>query len=107
MPPVTIPVAMGFVTSLIRRSQVEPLQRIHLNIKWSNDNVGPWVVGDKFPGLVVHVGEAIVEVGAEVGVDVLDVELSCVTHGVCGGVGFGKLSASSSYHSRRGKKPTS
>ena len=26
---------------------------------------------------------------------------------VCGGVGFGKLSASSSYHSRRGKKPTS
>ena len=69
--------------------------------------MGPWVVGDKLPGLVVHVGEAIVEVGAEVGVDVVDVELTYVTDGVSGGVGFGKLSASSSYHSLRGKKPTS
>ena len=37
VPPVTIPVAVGFVTALIRRSQVEPLQGIHINIKWSND----------------------------------------------------------------------
>ena len=52
--------------------------------------MGPWVVGDKLPGLVVHVGKAIVEVGAEVGVDVLDVKLTCVTHRVCGAVGFWK-----------------
>ena len=45
--------------------------------------MGPWVVGDKLPRLVVHVGEAIVEVGAEVGVDVVDVKLPCVSHRVC------------------------
>ena len=44
--------------------------------------MGPWVVSDKLPSLVVHVGEAIVEVGAEVGVDVVDVELTYVTDGV-------------------------
>ena len=37
VPPVTVPVAVGFVTALIRRSQVEPLQGIYINIKWSND----------------------------------------------------------------------
>ena len=40
--------------------------------------MGPWVVGDKLPRLVVHVGEAIVEVGAEVSVDIVNVKLSCI-----------------------------
>ena len=36
----------------------------------------PWIVGDKLPRLVVHVGKAVVEVGAEVSVDIVDVKSS-------------------------------
>ena len=36
----------------------------------------PWIVGDQLPCLVVHVGETIVEVGAEVSVNIINVKLS-------------------------------
>ena len=39
-------------------------------------NFLPWIVGDKLPRLVVHVGKAVVEVGAQVRVDIVNVKLS-------------------------------
>ena len=73
-PPIAVPVAVVSVAALIRGGQVKPLQQFTLPIN-SRDFL-PRIVGDKLPRLVVHVGKAVVEVGAEVSVNIVNIKLS-------------------------------
>jgi hypothetical protein len=69
-PSEAVVVAMGRVTALVPGSKVKPGSVL------LPPQLPPGVVGHQVPGLVVHVGEPVVEMGADMGVNVVNVKLS-------------------------------
>ena len=74
-PTIAVPVAVVSVTALVRRGQVKPVDQ-RFATREKHLHFLPWIVGDELPCLVVHVGKAVVEVGAQVSVNIVNVKLS-------------------------------